>query len=112
VGQIVIACYRPKPGAEGRLVELTRTHVPRLRELGLATAREPIAMRAEDGTVVEVFEWVSAEAIASAHTNPAVLAMWEEFGAVCDYVPITAVAGIDRPFAGFTPLDLSSAAST
>ena len=29
-------------------------------------------MRAADGTIVEVFEWRSAEAIQQAHNNPAV----------------------------------------
>ena len=44
-------------------------------------------MEAEDGTIVEVFEWKSKQAIDAAHTNPRVLEMWEEYAAVCDYVP-------------------------
>ena len=106
MGQMVIACYRPKPGAEAQLLALTRTHVPRLRELGLATGRPVLAMRATDGTIIEVFEWVSAEAVEKAPSPPAVLQMWEEYAAVCDYVPLTAVPGADRPFPGFDPVEL------
>jgi len=42
-------------------------------------------MRTADGTIVEVFEWVSQEAIAGAHQNPAVIALWKRFEAVCTY---------------------------
>jgi hypothetical protein len=34
--------------------------------------------QASDGTVIEVFEWKSQEAIAAAHTNPVVQKMWEK----------------------------------
>src|SRR5262245_13659119 len=106
MGVMVIVAYRPRPGQEARLVELTRTHVTTLREQGLATAREPYAMRAADGTIVEVFEWASKEAIASAHTNPVVAAMWKEYGEVCDYVPLNTLAETAGVFAGLEPIDL------
>ena len=69
MGRIVIACFRPLPGKQAELRALTETHVQRLRDLGLATSRPGIAMEAENGDVVEVFEWVSDEAIASAHEH-------------------------------------------
>jgi hypothetical protein len=104
MGVMVIVGYRPRPGKEARLIELTRTHVPRLREQGLATDRAPYVMRAADGTIVEVFEWTSKEAIASAHTNPVVATMWQEYGEVCDYVPLATLAECDGMFASFEPV--------
>ena len=101
----VIACYRPKPGQEAALQELVRDHVPALRRRGLATARAPIAMRAADGTLVEVFEWTSAQAIAAAHTHPEVHAMWAAFGKACDYVKLSQLAEAQSLFAEFSPLD-------
>lgn len=106
MGMITIACYRPKPGMADRLLELTRQHVPRLRALGLATERSPVAMIAADGTIVEVFEWASEAAIAAAHDDPAVQVMWQEYGQVCDYVPLTSLAEAESPFAGFTAIEL------
>lgn len=97
-GRVVIACYRPLPGRERDLHALARTHVPRLRAQGLATERTPIVAVAADGTVVEVFEWVSAAAIVDAHTNPAVQAMWAEYAEVSTYVPVGDL------FPEFTPL--------
>ena len=49
----------------------------------LVTDRPPYAMRAADGTIVEVFEWKSEEAIAGAHGNPQVQAMWGRYAEAC-----------------------------
>lgn len=108
MGRIVIACYAPKLGMESELHELSRVHVQRLRAEGLVTEREPIIAVASDGTVVEVFEWFSEEAIATAHTNPAVQAMWEEYERVCSYRPIGEVPEAARLFSEFTPLSPST----
>jgi hypothetical protein len=104
VGRLVIACYRPKAGCESALDALMVTHVDRLRAAGLVTDRESVLMRAADGTVVEVFEWRSTEAIEAAHSHPAVLAMWEEYAAVCEYVPIAEVPEAAELFSGFAPI--------
>lgn len=104
MGRVVIACYAPRAGRESELHELARGHVRRLRAQGLVTDREPIIAVAADGTVVEVFEWISQEAIDAAHTNPAVRAMWEEFDDVATYVPISEVAEASSLFSDFAPL--------
>ena len=61
-------------------------------------------MQAADGTVVEVFEWASADAIESAHSNEAVQALWRRYAEVCDYVPIADLPEAARLFSEFTPL--------
>ena len=105
MGRIVIVGYKPKTGKAEALKALMKTHVQRLRQEGLATNRESIIMEATDGTIVEVFEWVSAEAIQSAHKNPAVLQMWGEYADVCDYVPVGSLTEIANLFSEFTPVD-------
>jgi quinol monooxygenase YgiN len=104
-GVCVIVAYRPKPGQENALLELVRNRVPTLREEGLVTDRVPIIMRARNGTIIEVSEWKSREAIDAAHKNPNVLAMWEKFFAVCDCVPLNTLAEADEMFAGFTAVE-------
>jgi quinol monooxygenase YgiN len=106
MGVMVIAAYRPHPGKEGVLLELTKTHTPLLRELGLATDRPAYAMRADDGTIIEVFEWKSQAAIDAAHTNPEVLKMWAKYAEVCEYVPLVTVKECSDMFAGFDPIEL------
>ncbi len=58
-------------------------------------------MKAADGTIVEVFEWKSAEAIATAHKNPAVLAMWNRYNEACEIIPLASLDEFKNMFAGF-----------
>jgi quinol monooxygenase YgiN len=100
-GIVVIVAYRPKPGREKELLEIVRSRVPTLRQEGLVTDRVPVIMRAKDGTIIEVSEWKSHQAIEAAHKNPRVLAMWDKFFAVCDCVPLKTVPEAETMFAGF-----------
>jgi len=105
MGRIVIVAYKPKPGKAGELKELTKIHVPRLRAEGLVTNREAIIMEAADGTVVEVFEWLSADAIRQAHANPVVHQLWAEYAEVCDYINLSSLAEVGNMFAEFNAVD-------
>ena len=104
-GVCSIVAYRPKPGKEQELLKLVRERVPTLRKEGLAADRVPTIVRAKDGTIIEVSEWKSHEAIDAAHKNPTVLAMWEKFFAVCDCVPLNTLAEAQDMFAGFEPVE-------
>ena len=99
MGVIVIAVYTPKPGSEAALAD----HVPHLRRLDLVTEREPILMKARDGSFVEVFEWRSQNAIDRAHQMPEVGDLWARFAAVCDYRPIGALPEASELFSPFSP---------
>ena len=101
--RIVIVAYKPKPGKAEALKALTKTHVPRLKKEGSVTDREAIMMETADGTIIEVFEWLSEEAIKNAHSNPEVLKMWGEYAEVCDYVPLNTLNETGNMFAEFTP---------
>ena len=103
-GVCVIVAYRPKPGKAAELLELVCNRVPTLRKEGLVTNRTPTIMRARDGTIIEVSEWKSQEAIDAAHKNPNVLAMWNRFFAVCDCVPLNQLSESAEMFAGFEPV--------
>jgi hypothetical protein len=104
MGRIVISVYKPKSGQEQALEQLVARHWPILEREGLVTDRAPIAMRAADGTIVEVFEWRSAEAIEAAHRNPVVGALWEAFGKVADFIPVGAVPEAAQMFSEFSAL--------
>ena len=106
MGRFVIVAYRPRPGQEARLLELTREHLPLLRSLGLATDRESYVMRATDGTIIEVFEWKSAEAISAAHHNPVWAAMCGRYSEACEYVRLEKLSECKNMFAEFEPVDL------
>src|SRR5437899_6210746 len=103
-GVVVIVAYRPKPGKENELVDLVRSRVPTLRKDGLVTDRAPTMMRSRDGTIIEVSEWKSREAIDAAHRNPNVLAMWNKFFAICDVSQLNTLAEASELFTGFEPI--------
>src|ERR1700676_5518293 len=104
MGSISVACYKPKPGCENELAELVRNHLTPLRAEGLVTDRAPIVMRTADGTIVEVFEWVSQEAIQRAHENPVVLDLWKQFEKVCFYETPSNLAEFQNMFSHFEPI--------
>ena len=104
MGIMVIALFRPKPGMEDALLACMRDHQPVLRGEGLGTERPAYVMRAQDGTLLEVFEWKSQAAIDAAHANPRVLALWRRYAACCDYVTLSDLAEAKALFPGFGPV--------
>lgn len=106
MGRSVIVAYTPKAGKEQQLLAAVKKHLHVLRTEGFATDKPAYVMRAENGTIVEVFEWQSAEAIQWAHGNPAVQSLWGEFGEACEYTPLTKLAEAHKMFAEFEAVDL------
>jgi hypothetical protein len=102
---LVIVAYKPKPGKEADLLQLTREHVPMLRSEGLATDHPVTACQAKDGTIVEVFEWAPG-GIERAHTNPVVHVLWARYAVACDVVPLATLPEAATMFASFTPIAL------
>jgi quinol monooxygenase YgiN len=106
VGVLSIAAYRPRKGKETQLLDAVADHMKVLRAENLVTNRPAHVMRAEDGTIVEVFEWKSDEAIEQAHSNPQVAKLWERFNEACEYVPLATIPECSELFANFEPLDV------
>ena len=104
MGSISVACYKPHAGCEEALLQLVRNHLPPLRAEGLVTERPSIVMLTADGTIIEIFEWVSQEAIASAHQNTVVLDLWKRFEAVCSYETPSNLPEFQRLFSHFEPV--------
>ena len=105
MGIIVIVGYKPKSGKKTELQGLMKTHHSILKGENLVTERNPIIAQARDGTIIEIFEWVSSQAMQSAHENKKVLTMWDQYEKVCEYVPISEVPESSELFSGFKPLN-------
>jgi hypothetical protein len=103
MGDIVIVAYCPKPGRDADLATLLATHVPDLRAWNLATNRPSSLMRAANGTFLEVFEWHQG-AVARAHQDPRVHAMWARFAETCDIINLRDVPETANLFATFAPV--------
>ena len=101
MGVMVMALFRPKPGKEADLMACMRDHLPVLRAQGLATDRPTTILRASDGTLVEIFEWVSQAAIDAAHRNEEVGKLWARYEQSCDYVTLADLTEARQMFPGF-----------
>lgn len=106
MGSFVICAFRPKHGKAKELLHVLRDHMPTLRGQNLITDRPAYLMHAADGTMVEIFEWKSEEAVAAAHENPVVRKLWERFEACSEYITLRDLAETSSPFPHFEPIDL------
>ena len=84
-----------------QLLSETRAHVPLLRSLGLATDTPSLVLRAPDGSLLEYFEWISADAIVAAHEHPDVEAMWARYEKCCTYGTLADLSNGTDLFAEF-----------
>ena len=71
-GNVVMALYRPAPGQAEAMLKLVAQHVPTLRELELITDRPVMLLRAGDGTLIEIFEWRTADGSKRAYEHAAI----------------------------------------
>jgi hypothetical protein len=83
-----------------------RDHLPVLRAQALATDRPSTILRARDGTLIEIFEWVSQAAIDAAHANAEVGKLWARYEACCEYVTLADLPEAKEMFPGFEQVAL------
>jgi quinol monooxygenase YgiN len=103
---IAIASYRPKKGMEKKFLRLLKNHIPTLRAEGLISDKDTYSMRAENGTIIEVFEWKSSNAKIQAHKNENVMNIWNQFFDLADLVGIGTLKETKEPFASFKALKI------
>lgn len=101
MGVISIASFRPRPGREADLLAVMHDRAVLMKKLGLVTDRPAIHARSREGMVLMISEWKSREAIETAHSTPAVQALWERFETCCEYVSLDALSEVREPFASF-----------
>lgn len=106
MGRFMIVAYKPKPGMDQQLLAAVRKHLEVLKSEQLVTDKPAYVKRSADNTLIEVFEWRSAEAIHQAHSDAAVQALWADFGAACDYTPLANLAETLQMFAEFESVAL------
>nr|WP_090647327.1 antibiotic biosynthesis monooxygenase [Paenibacillus sp. UNC496MF] len=101
---IAVALYRPHPGKESELRGIVLEHEPALRAEGLITEHPLLRMEAEDGTVMEIFEWKSEEAKDQAHRSPVVWPLWERMMAAAEMTNLASLKEAQKPFPAFKRL--------
>jgi hypothetical protein len=100
--ELALAAYRPRPGKSGELLEFFAEELATLRRRGHVTARSAPIVRTDGGDYLVVLEWSSEHAVADAHEDAEVLAVWERKAELVDYVAPRELAGSEVPFARWT----------
>ena len=82
---LTLVTYQARPGSEEELAGVLRTHVARLRELGLIADRPYFAAARPEkpGMFVESFWWSHEGAEALAHDHSEVQEMWMRVEDLC-----------------------------
>ncbi|EFM08450.1 conserved hypothetical protein [Paenibacillus curdlanolyticus YK9] len=101
-----IALYRPNPGKENELRAIVKEHEPALRQEGLITEHPLTRLEGADGTIIEMFEWKSAEAMHQAHKSPVIWPIWERMMAVAEMANLASLQEANQPFPNFKRLEL------
>jgi hypothetical protein len=99
--RLAFAAYRPRPGKTDELLRLFGEELATLRRRGHVTQRSAPVVRTDDGGLLVVVEWSSPHAVDDAHSDPEVVALWEQKGQLADYLPLRALAGSQVPFASW-----------
>lgn len=103
---VAIALYRPHPGKEDELLEIVKAHLPILQREKLITERIPLHLQANDGTILEIFEWKSIDAKDNAHQSSVVMEFWEKFMTVAEMASLSSLEEANQPFPNFKPINL------
>jgi hypothetical protein len=93
--RINICRYKVKPGKEAEMERLLAVHWPTLHKAGLVTSEKariyrglpsgkPDERHGAERTYIEIMAWVDEKASDVAHQTPAVMAVWEPMGAICE----------------------------
>jgi hypothetical protein len=82
---LTLVTYQARPGSEEELAGVLRTHVARLRELGLIADRPHFAAArlGQQGMFVESFWWAHQGAPELAHDHSEVQEMWMRVEDLC-----------------------------
>ncbi|RIW31339.1 hypothetical protein D3H55_15305 [Bacillus salacetis] len=100
---VFMALYRPKEGKAEELKRVLEDHVPRLREEGLITSRDTLKLQAADGTLIEIAEWKSKEAMEKAHVTPSIQEIWDRISELAELTNLSSLEEADAMFPNFKP---------
>ncbi len=98
---VAVTVYRPKKGKKAELLSLLKLHLTVLRRGGYVSRRQSYLMSSENGSIVQVFEWLSKKAKEGAHRDQAWLALWPQFNKLCKNDLMKDLPEAKKPFANF-----------
>jgi hypothetical protein len=102
--RIAMAMYQPQEGKSAELKTILKEHIPTLQQLELITDRPTLSFESTNGTIIEVFEWLSDTAKDVAHKHPAVRMIWGKMSGICSFPSLKDLPEANHSFPNFIPL--------
>ena len=107
---VVLALYQVARENEKALLRLLPKKRRYFLKAGYATRRAPILLRSRQNPeiFIEIFEWKSQDAVAKAHQDPKVRAIWDEMDKLCKRIGkgLNEVPEFATPFPHFDPVGI------
>ena len=107
---IVLALYQVAKENEKALLKLMPKKRRYFLKAGYATRRAPILLRSRENPeiLIEILEWKSDDAVAKAHKDPKVRAIWDEMAKLCKKMGkgLNELPELGTPFPHFDPVDV------
>ncbi|HEX5170271.1 MAG TPA: hypothetical protein VFW11_13930 [Cyclobacteriaceae bacterium] len=104
--RIGFVLYHPRKGKEDELVSMIQTHFPFLRREGFITERKVVGMKAKDGSIMVVFEWMTSDAIDEASTHSGIQKLWTQVSKISDFGKPGTVKELHQVFPDFEALTI------
>lgn len=103
-----ICRFKVRPGKQAEMEALLARHWPALHGAGLVTDKpariyrglpsaKPGGRHGAEGVYIEIFEWREQGSIDLAHQLPAVMAVWEPMGAICEEMEFPEYEPVEPP---------------
>jgi len=103
---LAIATYKPKTGRENDFLKLLTNHIPTLHSEKLISSKDNYVMHSKNGTIIEIFEWLSREAVDKAYETQCYGSFWQQIGERADVVSLNSLEETGQPFAGFKIINI------
>jgi hypothetical protein len=107
---VVLALYQVARENEKTLLKLIPKKRRYFLKAGYVTKRPPILLRSRENSeiFIEIFEWKSDAAVAKAHQDPKVRAIWDEMDKLCKKIGkgLNEVPEFATPFPHFELVDV------
>jgi len=102
--KLAMAMYKPKEGKSAELKAILKDHIPMLQKLELISANTAYMVESQNGTVIEIFEWMDDSAKDVAHKHPAVRAIWGKMMDICSFPHLQDLPEAKHSFPNFSVL--------
>ena len=106
MSKVGVILYRPRKGKEEELLKHIRAAFPMLRRNGFLTERKIFGMKAKDGRILVVFEWISEDAFDKAGAHPEVQEYWMEADRISSFDKPASLPEFQRTLPEFEALNL------